>query len=257
MSSPLATAAESILSIKAELDFRTAAREFPDAAFRRFGQVSATRLPVLPDAAPYNKARGLSLDDRCRLDDITAFYAETGQRPRLEVWAGDDCAELQACLSGNGLAPAAVAVTLHARPCRTAPGLPPGVRVAEVDRDDQNYLDVLSRGYSMESASAEARRVFGIEHSTPGLRRYLATVDGEPAAAAALFSHGNLSLFVGAATLPAFRRRGCQSALIHRRLADASETSDLTVATATVGSASSGNLERHGFAVTHLRTLWF
>lgn len=133
--------------------------------------------------------------------------------------------------------------------------------MTEVGRDDgdygdSDYMDVLVRGYVMASASGTARAVFAREHRTPGLRRYIATVDGRPAAAAALFIHDGLSLLVGAATLPAHRRRGCQSALIHRRLADAASASDLTVVTAAVGSASSANLERHGFEITHLRTLW-
>ncbi|WAP50835.1 GNAT family N-acetyltransferase [Arthrobacter sp. ATA002] len=130
------------------------------------------------------------------------------------------------------------------------------MQVKEVGRDNGHYGDVLIRGYAMASSSVTALDVFAREHATPGLRRYLATVNGQPAAAAALFVHGGLSLFVGAATLPAFRRRGCQSALIHRRLADAAAASDLTVVTSAVGSPSSANLRNHGFEITHLRTLW-
>ena len=256
MTGSLAAAAESILTAKAELDYQAAAAVYPGTSFRRFGRVAATRLPALPDAAPYNKARGLSLDDIHRLDDITAFYSETGQRPRLEIWAGDDTAELRSRLGARGLSPAAGTATLHARPRTGVPALPPGVQVDEVGRDNSHYLDILFQGYGMASSSGTARDVFAREHGTPGLRRYLATVDGRPAAAAALFVHGGLSLFVGAATLPAFRRRGCQSALIHRRLGDAAAVSDLTVVTAAAGSASSANLRSRGFEITHLRTLW-
>lgn len=248
--------AESILTAKAELDYQGAAAVYPGTAFRRFGRVSATRLPALPDAAPYNKARGISLDDVGRFENITAFYAETGQQPRFEVWAGDDNADLRARLRANGLEPAADAVTLHTRPRGALHALPPGVQVEEVGPDDGGYTDVLIRGYAMVSASGTARDVFASEHDTPGMRRYIATVDGRPAAAAALFIHGGLSLLVGAATLPAYRRRGCQSALINRRLADAAAASDLTVVTAAAGSPSCANLERHGFEITHLRTLW-
>lgn len=261
MTDSLAAAAESILTAKAELDYLAAAADYPGTSFRRFGRVAATRLPALPDAAPYNKARGISLHDSHRLENITTFYAETGQQPRLEVWAGDDNPELRALLGAKGLAPAAEAVTLHARPRAVLPALPPGVQVREVGRndggcDEGGYMDVLLRGYEKALSSCAARDVFSREHGTPGLRRYLATVDGRPAAAAALFTSGSLSLFAGAATLPAFRRRGCQSALIHRRLSDAAAASDLTVVTAAVGSASSANLRNHGFELTHLRTLW-
>jgi hypothetical protein len=56
--------------------------------------------------------------------------------------------------------------------------------------------------------------------------------------------------------LPRFRHRGCQTALITRRLADASADSDTAVATASFASVSHGNLARLGFQITHTRTVW-
>jgi ribosomal protein S18 acetylase RimI-like enzyme len=247
---------ESILTVKATLDYRIAEEGFAGAALRRFGRVAATRLPAVPDVAAYNKARGFSLDDRDRFAEITAFYEETGQRPRLEVWAEDESPELRRWLTTNRLTRTTIAVTLHAHTGVEPPAPPAEVIVDEVDHDDSDYVDLLIRGYGMERASAEARRVLVLEHSTPGLRRYLATVDGVPAAAAALFTDNGQSLFVGAGTLPDFRRRGCQAALISRRLADARLTSDTVVVTAADGSPSSVNLKRHGFQLTHTRAIW-
>jgi hypothetical protein len=88
------------------------------------------------------------------------------------------------------------------------------------------------------------------------VRRYLARIDGRPAAAAGLYLHPDGALLSGAATLPRHRRHGCQNALITRRLADASALTDLAVTTVAYGSASHINLERAGFRQTHTRTAW-
>lgn len=248
---------EAVLTAKATLDYRAAEVHFPGTALRRFGgRVVATRLPVLAGVAPYNKARGLGLDNRSRVVDLAAFYGETGQRLRIEVWAQDDVPELRHLLLGEGLAPAAATVMLQARPCGVAVNVPAGVQVHEVDVVDPRYLDVLTSGYGVQPGASDLRRMIAIEHSTPGLRRYLATVDGRPAAAAAMFTFAGSSVLVGVATLSVFRRRGAQSALIHRRLYDASDDSAVVVVTAALRSTSRTNLERLGFTVTHLRTLW-
>lgn len=247
---------EAVLTAKAELDYRAAEQVFPGSAIRRFGRVVATRLPALPEATPYNKARGYSADDRHAFGDIVAFYAETGQRASVEVWAEDATGDLHLALLAEGLAPRAPTVTLHVRLSGTATEPAAGVEVLEIDRNDTRYLDVLLGGYGVGLDGGDLRRMIAIEHETPGLRRYLATVDGEPAAAAAMFTHDGTSLFAGAATLPRIRHRGCQTALITRRLADASACGDTAVATAAFASPSHSNLARLGFQVTHTRTVW-
>lgn len=148
-------------------------------------------------------------------------------------------------------------ITLHVAPSGVSPLEVPGLEIHEVGRVDQDrYVEVLLDAYELPARASALRRMFAHEHASPGLRRYLALVDGVPAAVAALYIREGTGLFVGAATLPAFRRHGCQSALIAQRLADAAADSDLSVATAAAGSASHENLARHGFETTHRRTLW-
>ena len=58
----------------------------------------------------------------------------------------------------------------------------------------------------------------------------------------------------GAATLPAFRRRGVQSALLSARLAEARAANcDLTVVTVEPGSRSQANVQRRGFVPLYSR----
>jgi ribosomal protein S18 acetylase RimI-like enzyme len=90
----------------------------------------------------------------------------------------------------------------------------------------------------------------------PGFRRYFAWLDGHVAGVATLRLDDGLAQLCGAATLPAFRRRGVQTALLRRRLADALEAGcDLALMTTQPGSKSQENGQRQGFALLCSRAL--
>src|SRR5438876_705387 len=81
--------------------------------------------------------------------------------------------------------------------------------------------DTLLRGFELSEQELPAA-VADHAHwaQVDGWHLYLATVDGKPAAAAALTVGDGIGLLANAATMPAFRGRGCQAALIRRRIAD-------------------------------------
>lgn len=95
-----------------------------------------------------------------------------------------------------------------------------------------------------------------MENEGPEVRRYLALIEGQPAAAAVLTHYDGIAYLAGAATLSEFRERGAQAALIQRRLVDAAERSELVAVTTAFASPSQWNLERFGFSLAHLKTLW-
>ncbi len=249
--------AEEAITFKAERDHAGLPAVFPGAALARFGSCVATRIPQLGDHTPYNKARRFSLDEQPHIGDISRFYDDAGIRPAVEVCEPDASERLDGLLREVNLLPAGHGVTLYRRPSGhlDPPVAGPEIRVVE-HQDRAAYLTLLMEAYELPIHAVALRRMFSREHAATGLRCYLAVVDGVPAAAAGLHLHGGTARFAGAATLPAFRRHGCQSALIARRLADAAADSDLVVTTAATGSASHQNLARHGFETAHHRTLW-
>jgi GNAT superfamily N-acetyltransferase len=84
---------------------------------------------------------------------------------------------------------------------------------------------------------------------------YLAFVDGEVAGGGAAAAHEGVGGLFGASTLPAFRRRGVQTALLAARLAWAREQRcDVAVSITQPGSISQRNIERFGFRVAYTRT---
>ncbi len=247
--------AEAVITAKINEDFVGAAAESGlAAATARFGHTTATRLGALPDHPAYNRARGFTIDDIEHLAAVREFFA--GSAPVIEVWAGDASAELGRRLALAGFFAAEVNVTLRApsRPGAVTPD--PGPDVREVSGDDARYLTTLFGGYGLTHAAAAQRAMMAIEHRSPYLRRYIAYVDGKPASAAGLYLAGGNAYFAGAATLPGLRGRGCQTALIRRRLHDAATTARHVVVTTAFGSPSQVNLQRLDFGIVHTRTLW-
>jgi len=83
---------------------------------------------------------------------------------------------------------------------------------------------------------------------------YLARVDGRVAGGATLALRGKVAGLFGASTLPDFRRRGVQTALLQARLRRAAEAGcTMAVSLAQPGSVSQRNIMRQGFRVLYTR----
>jgi GNAT superfamily N-acetyltransferase len=97
----------------------------------------------------------------------------------------------------------------------------------------------------------EVMKMFAL---SPGVECYLARVDGKAAGGGTLAIRDGVAGLFGASTLPAFRKRGVQTALLHARLARAAEAGcDLAVCLAQPGSTSQRNIVRQGFTVLYTR----
>jgi len=89
-----------------------------------------------------------------------------------------------------------------------------------------------------------------------GITRYLARIDGVAVGGASLRLDGGIAQLTGAATLPSFRRRGVQSALLASRLADAAAAGcEVAVVTTEPGSKSQQNVQRQGFDLLYSRAV--
>jgi GNAT superfamily N-acetyltransferase len=88
------------------------------------------------------------------------------------------------------------------------------------------------------------------------ITRYIAVRNGEIAGGAGLRTSEGIAQFAGAATLPAHRRHGIQSALLTSRLSDAATAGcDVGVITTQPGSKSQQNAQRSGFDLLYTRAV--
>lgn len=87
---------------------------------------------------------------------------------------------------------------------------------------------------------------------------FLAFIGREAAGGASgtIYAEHNLAAIFGASTLPAFRNRGVQNALIQARLAAAKQTGcEIAVVCTQPGSASQRNAHRNGFRVAYTKVV--
>ncbi len=92
-----------------------------------------------------------------------------------------------------------------------------------------------------------------------GFARYTVSSsgDGRPVGGGSIRLHAGLAQLCGAATVPEFRRRGVQTALLRRRLADAGRAGcELAVVATMPGSKSHENLQRRGFELLYSRAMF-
>jgi GNAT superfamily N-acetyltransferase len=117
--------------------------------------------------------------------------------------------------------------------------------------------DVFDGPESHESFDrATLERTYRYFTAVPGTSRLLARLDGVVAGGASLFMREGIAMLCGAATLPASRRRGVQSALLHARLAQARTAGcDLAVVTTQPGSKSQENVQKAGFELIYSRAI--
>ena len=90
-----------------------------------------------------------------------------------------------------------------------------------------------------------------------GSAAFLAELNGQPAAAGMLSLHEGVALFAGSSTVPRFRGRGLQAALLTERMRYARQQGcDVAMVVTETGSGSQRNAERQGFRVAYTRIKW-
>lgn len=253
------------------MDLRTAERCLHDRSGAAFAAAAKAGLPgrfrafehdgllalltTSPGLSFLNSVSGLTSESLDALPAVLAVFAAAGAPlPRLAT----DGPALAGRLRRLGFGPA------EPRPVATIdllyrhgfPAEPNGLRVTEARTPEQErvFLDTLVGGYD---ASPELSEFLRAEHRADGIRRFVAWQGRQPVAAAAFSMHGNVAVLGGAATVPAARGSGAQTALLHHRLNQAAAAGAVAAtATAAPESASVRNLTRIGFDV-HGRPGWF
>lgn len=210
----------------------------------------------LPNLPWYNLISGLSEDNVQYLPALLEEYVSRGTLAQLTLWATHLTPLVGAALFDLGFKAQRHSSTLYAVAGRLETKSAAGITVSElsVGKAIETFNTLLNAGYSFTNPNQQ--RLLNLENEVEGVRRYLGFVDGSPAAAAALTVYDGIAHLAGASTIPTARGRGAQTALIRCRLNDAATSSQLVVVTTAMGSQSQHNLERLGFRLAHVKTVW-
>ncbi|MDQ5820133.1 MAG: GNAT family N-acetyltransferase [Actinomycetota bacterium] len=226
--------------------------DIPGVRVERFGDARASLNPDEPELDFQNMVMGLYPNDAGKVDPILRFYADAGVRPWFELPPASEPARLSIPLGDAGARPIGFSSMLYGSPKR----LDADARVREARPDEAPvFADVLLRGHGAPDEASREHIVRWAQAETS--RMFVAQVDGEVAAAAALHYSGGIAYLANASTLPEARGLGLQTALIAARMIAAAEAgSDLVSSQATWSSQSQRNLERAGLSIAYTKTIW-
>ncbi|MFF2557947.1 GNAT family N-acetyltransferase [Nocardia sp. NPDC058058] len=220
--------------------------------------------------SPLNKVAGLGfagVPDADEFDAVEKQFAvrDTPIQVELAHLGDPGIAEL---LTGRGYRLVSyenvLGIDLTAAP---APIAPQGVEVRPSGTGEFDiWLDVVTDGFAHPDTQGVAshedfpREVIADAMrdltAAAGVQRYVAVHDQAIAGAASMRMSQGVAQLTGAATLPAHRRNGIQSALLSARLTEAAAAGcDIAVITTQPGSKSQQNAQRRGFSLLYTRAI--
>jgi hypothetical protein len=214
--------------------------------------------------SPVTQAVGLGLDGGVREEDVDRL--EKFYRSRSETVRVETCPLADASLIGQfgqrGYRVTEFSNVMALPLCGSSSsemkgGDPPaGVTIERIRKEQMDlWALTVSQGFSENfPVTQEILDVMKMFAMGANVECYLARVDGAIAGGATLALREGVAGLFGASTLPAFRNRGVQTALLKERLRRAvAEKCDLAVCLAQVGSGSQRNVSRQRFSVLYTR----
>jgi GNAT superfamily N-acetyltransferase len=212
--------------------------------------------------SPSTQTFGLGLFAPPTPEDIAqleAFFDDRGAETLHEVSPIADQGVLP-LLTSRGYEPFELTSVMH-RPTTLTESQPsaPELSVRRIEAQEAAlYARTAAIGWEQSPEAGSFMVDFALVSArAEGLTCFIAEWNGLPIASGAMALHDGAALLAGASTIPEWRGRGAQGALLRARLQYAETLKcDLAVMGALPGSASQRNAERQGFRIAYTRIKW-
>ncbi|MBE4909277.1 GNAT family N-acetyltransferase [Bacillus luteolus] len=227
-------------------------------SIEKFGQATAFSVKNIPGPA-FNTVKGLSAGDEDYIEDILNFYKEKDIPVRFELPPAQVSKELLSYLSKKGFLQTDFHSSLYSAldtECEEGDEL---IHVRELDKSEYDLFgELYIQGFQMpsflKSAIAENNEVL---YNIDGWKFYLATFEKESAGIGVLFHKDGIATLAAATTVPEYRNKGVQTALLKGRINQAiRQNCNLVVGQARYGSISQNNMERVGLKIAYTKAIW-
>jgi GNAT superfamily N-acetyltransferase len=228
------------------------------AAVRRVGEGYAFVVRAVPNP-PLNHVTGLTAATAGQVGELINWYAGYGRPIRVEVTPAKASPELFTALAQHGLYQSGFYAGLYAELPATQVVPPAGGGQVRVEpADPAEFADCYVRGFEFpaqrRTALADSVTVLA---GRAGVDFYRARLGSRTAGIGMLYRDAGVGYLATAATLPEYRGRGVQTALVRYRLAAATQAGcDLLVGHTGVGSASHRVMERCGLRLAYTKAVW-
>ncbi|TYS67820.1 GNAT family N-acetyltransferase [Sutcliffiella horikoshii] len=228
---------------------------------QRFGNAVAFSVKSIPGPS-FNTVKGITGENINDMDEIVEFYSSRGIPARFEVTPGNASIDLFRKLSTMGFFQSGFHTALY-RPL-SMEEIPDkrqdnAIHVEEISLVNFNIFgELYTKGFGMPAAFKDYVTANNkVLAESDNWNFYLARVGNEPAGIAVLFINNDVATLAASATVPEFRNKGVQTALIQKRMQQAAnEGCRYLVGQAAFGSVSQKNMERAGLKIAYTNAVW-
>ena len=209
--------------------------------------------------SPVTQAVGLGLNgavSKEEFDSLEKFYFSREEPVRVETCPMADGSLIEHYRERGYYVSEFSNVMVRPIDKAAAAALPPGVEIQKAaDGEIDLWTLTVAQGFAEHfPVTQELLSVMRLFASGKNTECYFARLEGKIAGGATLALRGRVAGLFGASTLPQFRNRGVQTALLHARIQRAAEQGcELAMSLAVPGSASQRNITRRGFRTLYTR----
>jgi len=227
---------------------------------QKFGVATAFSVTNIPGPS-FNTVKGLTDNDEKYVEEIIHFYNEKEVPVRFELTPAHVSSDLLTYLNELGFYQLDFHTSLYkvADSMVSEEEVEAQISIRELEEDEfDTFAEIYTNGFQMpsflKSGVAQNNKIL---HNNPNWTFYLASIDNVPAGVGVLFIKDRIATLAAAATLPSLRKKGIQSALIKKRIQQASfEECDLIAGQAKFGSTSQTNMEKAGMKIAYTKAIW-
>lgn len=209
----------------------------------------------------FNTVRGLNEDDLPYIEDILHFYENLTINFRIEMTPINNSDKLFRALHEKGFYQS----SFHASFLGEASEINKHVnRMNDIDvrplkKDEFNiFASIYVNAFGLQSLIQNGiKQNNEVLYDVPGWEFYMAYVQEVPVGIAVLFIQDEIATLAAGATLPHFRGKGVQSALLYKRIQVAIKKGAKYIASeAAFGSVSHRNMEQTGLKLAYTKAIW-
>jgi len=231
----------------------------------RIGDLRAFVAPHLQEIGLFNQTIGLGPDNQEALQEVEHFYHHYRvETYRLEINPYHTSSEFLAYLAVRKFSPSRFETYLYGTPEHTVFTFSDNTTIREITASEVDlFATIHVKGYQEALASVSETQYALYRESTKvlyhrlGWRLCFMCKNNLPIGMGMLYTANGIATFAGGATLPEYRQRGGQTALIQYLLeASAQAHCEIAVAQTSVGSGSQQNVERSGMRTAYIASSW-
>ncbi|KEO84851.1 GNAT family N-acetyltransferase [Tumebacillus flagellatus] len=222
--------------------------------FGRAVAMLAHHFPVID----FNRVYGIGAEEIQHVDDICAFFASANRNFMIDVPPQRTTPELLQALTARGFRQSGFHTAMYGVPDVSKVRPVEGLEVRRVQPHEvELYGRIFTRSLEIPDDIPERTESNFLLVEDPEWHLYLCWQGDTAIGFTMMQIVDGVAGFALAATLPEYRNRGAQTAMLHQRMLDAEAAgAHLIVAQCDFASGSHRNLQRAGFHVAYTKAVW-